>query len=160
MTIDSDLGRLGVSLSRLLRAVAVLDGWIDAGIVGAVSAVIMRRGFVVRTYARGHYGPGNSGLNIDSNSLFHLASIGKPMAACAVTRMCRHHGTSPAEPHLRIAARPRSERFAAWHRDGRRNRNVSQVGTGRPDGQQGRVQQCRIWSVGHHHSSGEWIQLR
>ncbi len=98
MTIDSDLGRLGVSLSRLLRAVAVLDGWIDAGIVGAVSAVIMRRGFVVRTYARGHYGPGNSGLNIDSNSLFHLASIGKPMAACAVMILVEEGRLSLDEP--------------------------------------------------------------
>jgi beta-lactamase class C len=68
---------------RLERAFGILQHWLDEQIVGAVAAVIVRRGMIVGAFYGGHVDQKADAPAVTASSLFHLASIGKPMAALA-----------------------------------------------------------------------------
>lgn len=66
---------LGLDPARLQRAFGLVQGWLDEQVVTGVSAAVVRHGQVAGTFYGG---------DASATSLFHLASIGKPMAALAV----------------------------------------------------------------------------
>jgi CubicO group peptidase (beta-lactamase class C family) len=68
----------------LHRAFALLQGWLDEDVVTAVAAVVVRHGQVAATFTGGTVTGALGGPPVTADSLFHLASIGKPMTAFAV----------------------------------------------------------------------------
>ena len=75
MTIDPE---------RLQRAFRILQGWLDEGTVTAVASVVLHRGRMAGEFYGGVVSPAPEALTVNGNSLFHIASIGKPMTALAV----------------------------------------------------------------------------
>jgi beta-lactamase class C len=75
---------VGMSSERLQRAFGILQGWLHEGVVTAVAAVVARRGKIVGEFYRGKLSPEPDAKNVTPATLFHLASIGKPMTATAV----------------------------------------------------------------------------
>ena len=75
MTIDPE---------RLQRAFRILQGWLDEGTVTAVASVVLHRGRVAGEFYGGVVSPAPEAPTVNGNSLFHIASIGKPMTALAV----------------------------------------------------------------------------
>lgn len=75
---------LGLDPERLQRAFALLQGWLDDDVVTAVAAAVVRHGQVAGTFYGGVVSPASNAPSVTASSLFHLASIGKPMAALAV----------------------------------------------------------------------------
>ena len=75
---------VGLSAERLQAAFAHLRGWLADGTATAISAVVVRRGKIAGEFAGGRTAPGAEARPVNANTLFHIASIGKPMAATAV----------------------------------------------------------------------------
>jgi CubicO group peptidase (beta-lactamase class C family) len=75
---------LGLDTHRLQRAFALLQDWLDDGVVTAVAAAVVRHGQVAATFSGGTVSGTRDGSPVTAGSLFHLASIGKPMTAFAV----------------------------------------------------------------------------
>jgi len=75
MTIDPE---------RLQRAFRILQGWLDEGTVTAVASVVLHHGRVAGEFYGGVVSPAPEAPTVNGNSLFHIASIGKPMTALAV----------------------------------------------------------------------------
>ena len=75
---------LGLDAERLRRAFALLQGWLDDDIVTAVAAAVARHGQVAGTFYGGTISTAGDASSVTASSLFHLASIGKPMTALAV----------------------------------------------------------------------------
>ena len=69
---------------RLQRAFRLLQGWLDAGTVTAVAAVVLHRGRLAGEFYGGVVSPVPEAPAVNGHSLFHIASIGKPMTALAV----------------------------------------------------------------------------
>ncbi|MEN9939068.1 MAG: hypothetical protein RLZZ387_5647 [Chloroflexota bacterium] len=74
---------LGIDPRRLERAFAHLQGWLDDGVVTAVAVAVARRGHIAGTFYGGTVTGAPGGPPVTADSLFHLASIGKPMTALA-----------------------------------------------------------------------------
>jgi beta-lactamase class C len=72
MTIDPE---------RLQRAFRILRGWLDEGTVTAVASVVLHRGRMAGEFYGGVVSPAPEAQAVNGNSLFHIASIGKPMTA-------------------------------------------------------------------------------
>src|SRR5262245_15876538 len=75
---------LGLDPERLRRAFALLQGWLDDDVVTAVAAAVVRHGQVAGTFYGGTVSTVGDAPSVTASSLFHLASIGKPMTALAV----------------------------------------------------------------------------
>ncbi len=75
MTIDPE---------RLQRAFRILQGWLDEGTVTAVASVVLHHGRVAGEFYGGVVSPAPEAPAVNGSSLFHIASIGKPMTALAV----------------------------------------------------------------------------
>ncbi|MGQ9775391.1 serine hydrolase domain-containing protein [Chloroflexus sp.] len=69
---------------RLQRAFRLLQGWLDEGTVTAVASVVLHHGRVAGEFYGGVVSPGPEAQAVNGNSLFHIASIWKPMTALAV----------------------------------------------------------------------------
>jgi CubicO group peptidase (beta-lactamase class C family) len=74
----------GMTSERLQRAFAVLQGWLAEGVVTAIASVVARHGKIVGEFYGGRVSPLDDAKPVSATTLFHLASIGKPMAATAV----------------------------------------------------------------------------
>lgn len=72
---------LGMSSERLQRAFAILQGWLNEGTVSAIAAIVARRGKVAGEFYGGRVSPQPSAKPVTATTLFHTASIGKPMTA-------------------------------------------------------------------------------
>jgi len=75
MTVDPE---------RLQRAFRILQGWLDEGTVTAVASVVLHHGRVAGEFYGGIVSPAPEAPAVNGSSLFHIASIGKPMTALAV----------------------------------------------------------------------------
>lgn len=75
---------VGMSSQRLQQAFSVLQGWLDEGVISAVASVVARRGKIVGEFYGGHVSPQPEAGRVNAQTLFHIASIGKPMTATAV----------------------------------------------------------------------------
>lgn len=75
---------VGVSSEYLERASAQLDAAIDAGSISAASLLVARRGTVVFGKGYGRMRPEEEAPPVEADSIFLLASITKPVTACAL----------------------------------------------------------------------------
>ncbi|HMP41826.1 MAG TPA: serine hydrolase domain-containing protein, partial [Roseiflexaceae bacterium] len=103
---------VGIDSQRLRHAFTLLQQWLDSGMVGAVGALVMRRGMIAGEYYGGRIAPGQAAM-VDRTSLFHLASIGKPMAALGVMLLVEQGSVTLDEPVAHILPA-----FAGQGRDG------------------------------------------
>lgn len=69
---------------RLWRAFDILQRWLDEGVATAVASVVVHRGQIAGEFYGGRTAPAPDAPPINGRSLFHIASIGKPMTAFAV----------------------------------------------------------------------------
>lgn len=74
---------VGMSSAQLELASGVLAGAIEAGQISAASLTVVRRGKVVFAQGHGQQHPG-AATAVDADSIFLLASITKPVTACAL----------------------------------------------------------------------------
>ncbi len=89
---------VGIDSQRLQRAFGLLRGWLDTGIATAVASVVVRHGKLVGSFYGGTVTPTTNAAPVTPESLFHLASIGKPMAALAVMRLVEAGQISLEDP--------------------------------------------------------------
>ena len=78
---------VGMSSACLERASAQLDAAIDAGQISAASLLVARRGTVVFGRGYGRMRPEAGAPPVEADSIFLLASITKPVTACALMRL-------------------------------------------------------------------------
>ena len=74
---------VGMSSAQLERAAGLLASAVEAGQISAASLTVARRGKVVFAQGHGQQRPGE-GPAADADSIFLLASITKPVTACAL----------------------------------------------------------------------------
>ena len=74
---------VGLSADQLRRASDLLAAAIDAGQISAASLTVARHGKLVFAAGHGQQRPGE-GPQVDADSIFLLASITKPVTACAL----------------------------------------------------------------------------
>ena len=79
----SDPAVVGMSAAQLERAFGLLTAAIEAGQISAASLTVARRGQEVFARGAGQQKP-NTGSPVDADSIFLLASITKPVTACAL----------------------------------------------------------------------------
>jgi beta-lactamase class C len=72
-----------MSSERVQRAFAILQSWLSEGTCTAIASVIARNGKIVGEYYGGKVAPVPDAKPVTPTTLFHLASIGKPMTATA-----------------------------------------------------------------------------
>src|SRR5438105_13184136 len=75
---------VGMSSERLQRAFGILQSWLNEGVVSAVASIVARRGRIAGEFYGGRVAPQPAAKPVSATTLFHTASIGKPMAATAV----------------------------------------------------------------------------
>jgi beta-lactamase class C len=73
-----------MSSERLQRAFGILQGWLNDGVVSAVASIVARRGRIAGEFYGGRVSPQPNAKPVSAATLFHTASIGKPMTAAAV----------------------------------------------------------------------------
>jgi beta-lactamase class C len=76
--------RPAIDPERLRRAFGILQHWLDEGVVTAVASVVVQRGQIAGEFYGGSIAPAPGAPPVTGSSLFHIASIGKPMTAFAV----------------------------------------------------------------------------
>ena len=74
---------VGLAADQLERASGLLAAAIDAGQISAASLTVARHGKIVFAQGHGQQRPG-AGPQVDADSIFLLASITKPVTACAL----------------------------------------------------------------------------
>jgi beta-lactamase class C len=74
----------GLSASRLQQAFSLLQGWLNENIVTAIACVVARHGKIVGEFYGGRVTPSADAPAASATTLFHIASIGKPMTCTAV----------------------------------------------------------------------------
>ncbi len=80
----SDPGDVGVDAQQLERAASLVDGHIGTGDISAASLFVARRGKCVLSRGFGRLRPEAGSASVDGDSIFLLASITKPVTACAM----------------------------------------------------------------------------
>jgi beta-lactamase class C len=75
---------VGMSAQRLQNAFSILQSWLNEGVVTAVASVIARRGKIIGEFYGGRVWPHDDAKPVSATTLFHIASIGKPMTTTAV----------------------------------------------------------------------------
>lgn len=78
-----DPAAVGMSAAQLERAFGLLTAAIEAGQISAASLTVARHGQEVFARGAGQWKP-NTGQPVDADSIFLLASITKPVTACAL----------------------------------------------------------------------------
>ena len=78
-----DPAAVGISAAQLERAFGLLTAAIEAGQISAASLTVARRGKAVFARGAGQQKPGTD-RPVDADSIFLLASITKPVTACAL----------------------------------------------------------------------------
>lgn len=74
----------GMSSERLERAAAIIESEVKAGKLGAASIIVARRGKIVLHKGYGALNPTPDSPRVQPDSIFLLASITKPVTACAL----------------------------------------------------------------------------
>jgi CubicO group peptidase (beta-lactamase class C family) len=75
---------VGMSAQRLQRAAALLESEVKEGKLGAAAILVARRGNVVLEKGFGRLAPDTNSPAVKPGSIFLLASITKPVTACAL----------------------------------------------------------------------------
>lgn len=77
--------RYGIDIDRLRHAFAMLERWIEDGVVPGIGAVVAREGRVV---AEAYFGTANrlTGKPVDDATIWSVASVTKPFTAAVVMR--------------------------------------------------------------------------
>ncbi len=75
---------VGISAPRLQRAAALLESEVKEGKLGAAAILVARRGKVVLEKGYGRLAPEANSPAVKPDSIFLLASITKPVTACAL----------------------------------------------------------------------------
>ncbi|MDE2705276.1 MAG: serine hydrolase, partial [Gemmatimonadota bacterium] len=78
-----DPAAVGMSAAQLERAFSLLTAAIEAGQISAASLTVARHGKEIFARGAGQRKPG-SDQPVDADSIFLLASITKPVTACAL----------------------------------------------------------------------------
>ncbi|HZT28302.1 MAG TPA: serine hydrolase domain-containing protein [Bryobacteraceae bacterium] len=81
---------VGMSRERLARAGALLEGEVRSGRVGAASILVARRERIVLQKAFGRLSSSPGAPPLEPDSVFLLASITKPVTACALMLLVEH----------------------------------------------------------------------
>lgn len=76
--------KLTIDPERLQRAFGILQQWLDEGTVTAVASAVVHRGQIAGEFYGGRTAPAPDAPPVNGSSLFHIASIGKPITAFAV----------------------------------------------------------------------------
>lgn len=104
---------LGMSSSRLQRAFDLLRRWLAEGTCTAVASMVVRGGKIVGEFYGGRVWPKPDASPVTAQTLFHTASIGKPMTATAVMML-----VEAGELSLDDAVATMFPEFAGEGRDG------------------------------------------
>ena len=110
---------LGLDPERLRCAFALLQGWLDDNVVTAVAAAVVRHGQVAGTFYGGTVSTTLDAPSVTASSLFHLASIGKPMTALAVMLLVEEGRVALDDPVAAILPE-----FAGAEREGITTRHL------------------------------------
>jgi CubicO group peptidase (beta-lactamase class C family) len=81
-----------------VRAAALLEAEVSAGRVGAASLVVGRRGRIVLARGFGRLSPASDSPRVTADSIFLLASITKPVTACALMLLVERGKVSLDDP--------------------------------------------------------------
>lgn len=82
-------------MSQLQDALAVIDEWVDAGVVHGAAAAVWYRGDIIASRVAGEAQPHTP---VADDTLFALASVSKPMTAAAVLHVLDCSGTGLDTP--------------------------------------------------------------
>jgi CubicO group peptidase (beta-lactamase class C family) len=82
LKVEAEAAEVGLDASRLVRAGSFLRGFVDSGGMAGWSLVVGRRGQVAYLDAYGH-SDAEAGAPIESNTLFRIMSMTKPVTAVA-----------------------------------------------------------------------------
>lgn len=93
---------VGIDAARLHNAFGILQHWLDDGVAGGIAAIVARRGQLAGSFYGGVSAPTTDAPVIDATSLFHIASIGKPMTALAVMLLVEAGRIALDDPVARI----------------------------------------------------------
>lgn len=76
--------RIGVSGARLERITDLLGSYVERELVPGAAAIVLRDGRVIYERAVGRRGPGPEAAALDTDAIFRLASMTKPLASVAL----------------------------------------------------------------------------
>jgi|SRR5665811_143922 len=82
-------------MSEVDRALAVIDDWVDAGVVQGAAAAVWHAGEIIATRVAGEAQPGRP---VAPDTLFALASVSKPFTAAAIMHILQATGTDLDTP--------------------------------------------------------------
>jgi CubicO group peptidase (beta-lactamase class C family) len=88
----------GMSAERLERAAAILDAQTKSGELGAAAIAVARRGKMVLERGFGRLSPDPNAAAVKPDSIFLLASITKPVTACALMLLVERGMVSINDP--------------------------------------------------------------
>ncbi|MBT6145721.1 MAG: beta-lactamase family protein [Gemmatimonadetes bacterium] len=118
----------GLSTTGLERAASLLNGALDANHISAASLTVARHGRLVHSQGFGVQRPEPGGRTVDADSIFLLASITKPVTACAMMLLVDRGLVSLDDPvQLHIPE------FVGWDKAKIRLRDILSHISGMPD---------------------------
>src|SRR5688572_5617349 len=89
---------VGMSQPRLDAAASILESEVEKGSLGAASILVARRGTIVLHRGFGRLSRREGGTPVTKDSVFLLASITKPVTACALMLLVERGRVSLADP--------------------------------------------------------------
>jgi CubicO group peptidase (beta-lactamase class C family) len=119
---------VGMSEEVLDKAGAVLAAAIEDGLMGAASLVVGRHGTIVFAQGYGYQTPDEDAPAVESDSVFLLASITKPVTACALLLLVERGLVSLNDPVSQYLPE-----FQGGERDQVRVRHLLSHTSGMPD---------------------------
>jgi CubicO group peptidase (beta-lactamase class C family) len=121
-------GATGISQAQLARAARLLEAEVNAGRVGAAAIVVRRHGNIVLSQGFGRLSPAPESPRVTADSIFLLASITKPVTACALMLLVERGMVSLDDPVSHYLPE-----FTGGQRDKIRVRDLLSHTSGLPD---------------------------
>lgn len=118
----------GMSAARLERAAQLLSAEVESGGTGAASVLVARRGRIVLHRGYGRLSPAKDAPPVRPDSVYLLASITKPVTACALMLLVERGKVSLSDP-----VRQYLPEFAGGERDNVLVRDLLSHTSGLPD---------------------------
>src|SRR6185503_7986952 len=98
LLVPGSPGTVGVSQPRLESAIALLEAEVQRGNLGAASILVARRGTIVLHKGFGRLSRKPDSAQVTPDSVFLLASITKPVTACALMLLVERGRVSLKDP--------------------------------------------------------------
>lgn len=126
--VHSPPATVGMSAERLARAARILESQTKAGELGAAAILVARRGKIVLEKGYGRLNPSPDSPPVTPESIFLLASITKPVTACALMLLVERGLVSLSDPVSHYLPE-----FVGGERDKVRVRDLLSHTSGMPD---------------------------